>query len=185
MAEFDAIPEDLPQYPVYICNLPYNIDESEFRSMFAEAGEIITSRLFANPGGRKTGSAIVNYRHKASAVRAFRKFHDFPLNGRTLHLEWGKDVSEKYLHELPPSRRASYREPPREPDPPPMPAYPQYQPYDFFAYAYPPAAPPYPPAYPPPYPGPMPPYPAAPMPPPPPHRRGAHPHRRFEEDPPR
>jgi RNA recognition motif-containing protein len=173
MSNFASIPEDLPQYPIYVSNLNYSMEEHELRALFAQTGDIRSARIFTGPNQRKTGSAIVNYRNKASAVRAMRKFNEMFLNGRTIFTEWGKDIAEKYLTpHAPPIRRSADRAPqpphasipypplppPHYPPPPSYPAPPQglppYSPlppgypgqYPFYPFPFPPPG--YPAQYP-------------------------------------
>jgi RNA recognition motif-containing protein len=192
MSSFASIPEDLAQYPIYVSNLSYTMEEHELKALFAQTGEILSARVFTGPSQRKTGSAIVNYRSKASAVRAMRKFNEMFLNGRTIYTEWGKDIAEKYLTpQAPPIRRSAERtpQPPHVPSPYPplLQPPPQYPPAPQPPPQYPPASqgPPHypsapqPPAqYPPPpqgYPGQYPYYPY-PYPPPPPGYPGQYPY---------
>jgi hypothetical protein len=108
----------------------------------------VSSRLFTNAGQRKIGSGIINFRHKSSAIRAFREFDQTEISGRKVHMEWGKDIAEKYLHELPPLRRSGPKESDRvrrESDAPPPPsryaaplAPPSMPGYEYYQYAYPP-----------------------------------------------
>jgi hypothetical protein len=182
---FSAIPEDLPEYPIYIWNLSYKLEDEDLRALFGRTGDIASCQMFRAPTGRKTGAAIVNYRHKSGAVRAIHEFGEMYLHGRTMHLEWGKDIAAKYLdeHKAPaahkrPPKALPFRAPPGFPPQGQFAPPPPYLPPAYAAPAYAPPAGAYDPAwyggappaygayggapYAPPYPAPFPAYPPPP-----------------------
>jgi RNA recognition motif-containing protein len=101
---FDAIPNDLPQYALFVSNLNYKMEEGELRALFEQTGEVLSAKLFTGSDGRRNGMGIVNYKHKMPAVEALQRFGNTQCNGRTLHVEWGKDIAQRFLSGYRPSR---------------------------------------------------------------------------------
>ena len=131
----DNIPDNLPHYPVFVSNLTYSTGEDELRALFSQVPGFLSVRLFTKSDGKRNGMGIVNYKTKQAGYDAIARFANSQFNGRTLRVEWGRELTDKY--DVP-------RAPRHAPAPPPQDWYqypyqypPQYD-YQYPPYQYPP-----------------------------------------------
>lgn len=140
----DNIPDNLPHYPVFVSNLTYSTGEDELRALFSQVPGFLSVRLFTKSDGKRNGMGIVNYKTKQSGYDAITRFANTQFNGRTLRVEWGRELTDKYDAPNPP--RTPRGAPPPPPPPPEWGGYqypypPQYPPYQYpgqYEYQYPP-----------------------------------------------
>ena len=116
----DNIPDNLPHYPVFVSNLTYSTGEDELRALFSQVPGFLSVRLFTKSDGKRNGMGIVNYKTKQAGYDAIARFANSQFNGRTLRVEWGRELTDKY-------------DVPRAPRPAPAPPQP---PQDWYQYPY-------------------------------------------------
>ncbi len=70
---------------LYVGNLPFSTTEEELRSMFAQAGNVVSVALIKDRDtGRSRGFAFVEFSTQAEAEKAVGLFNDTPLDNRSL-----------------------------------------------------------------------------------------------------
>lgn len=70
---------------LYVGNLPFNTTEEELRTMFAQAGNVVSVSLIKDRDtGRSRGFAFVEFSTQAEAEKAVSLFNNTPLDNRTL-----------------------------------------------------------------------------------------------------
>jgi cold-inducible RNA-binding protein len=84
---------------LYVGNLPFNVTEEDLRSMFVQAGNVISVSLIKDRDtGRSRGFAFVELSTQAEAEKAVSLFNNTQLDNRTLkvNLARPRDDSGKY-----------------------------------------------------------------------------------------
>jgi RNA recognition motif-containing protein len=84
---------------LYVGNLPFSTTEEDLRSMFAQAGTVVSVSLIKDRDtGRSRGFAFVEFNSQAEAEKAVSLFNNTPLENRTLkvNLARPKEDSGKY-----------------------------------------------------------------------------------------
>jgi cold-inducible RNA-binding protein len=70
---------------LYVGNLPFSTTEEELRTMFAQAGNVVSVSLIKDRDtGRSRGFAFVEFTTQAEAEKAVSLFNNTPLDNRTL-----------------------------------------------------------------------------------------------------
>ncbi len=70
---------------LYVGNLPFNTTEEELRSLFAQAGTVVSVALIKDRDtGRSRGFAFVELSTQAEAEKAVSLFNNTPLDNRTI-----------------------------------------------------------------------------------------------------
>jgi RNA recognition motif-containing protein len=84
---------------LYVGNLPFSTTEEDLRSMFAQAGTVVSVSLIKDRDtGRSRGFAFVEFSNQAEAEKAVSLFNNTPLDNRTLKVNIArpKEDSGKY-----------------------------------------------------------------------------------------
>ncbi len=84
---------------LYVGNLPFKTTEEDLRSMFAQAGTVLSVSLIKDrETGRSRGFAFVELSNQAEAEKAVSLFNNTPLDNRTLkvNLARPREDSGKY-----------------------------------------------------------------------------------------
>ena len=84
---------------LYVGNLPFSTTEEDLRSMFAQAGNVVSVSLLKDRDtGRSRGFAFVEFNTQAEAEKAVSLFNNTPLENRNLkvNLARPKEDSGKY-----------------------------------------------------------------------------------------
>jgi len=84
---------------LYVGNLPFSTTEDDLRSMFAQAGTVVSVSLIKDRDtGRSRGFAFVELSNQAEAEKAVSLFNNTPLDDRTIkvNLARPKEDSSKY-----------------------------------------------------------------------------------------
>ncbi len=70
---------------LYVGNLPFNTTEEELRTLFAQAGTVVSVALIKDRDtGRSRGFAFVELSTQAEAEKAVSLFNNTPLDNRTI-----------------------------------------------------------------------------------------------------
>ncbi len=70
---------------LYVGNLPFNTTEEDLRTMFSQAGTVVSVSLIKDRDtGRSRGFAFVEFNTQAEAEKAVSLFNNTPLDNRTL-----------------------------------------------------------------------------------------------------
>jgi cold-inducible RNA-binding protein len=84
---------------LYVGNLPFSTTEEDLRSMFSQAGTVVSVSLIKDRDtGRSRGFAFVELTTQAEAEKAVSLFNNTPLDNRTLkvNLARPKEDSGKF-----------------------------------------------------------------------------------------
>ena len=84
---------------LYVGNLPFSTTEEDLRTMFAQAGTVVSVSLIKDrDSGRSRGFAFVELSTQAEAEKAVSLFNNTPLENRSLkvNLARPKEDSEKF-----------------------------------------------------------------------------------------
>ena len=84
---------------LYVGNLPFSTTEEDLRSMFAQAGTVISVSLIKDRDtGRSRGFAFVELSTQAEAEKAVSLFNNTPLENRSLkvNLARPKEDNDKF-----------------------------------------------------------------------------------------
>ncbi len=70
---------------LYVGNLPFSTTEEDLRSMFSQAGNVVSVALIKDRDtGRSRGFAFVEFSSQAEAEKAVSLFNNTPLDNRNL-----------------------------------------------------------------------------------------------------
>ncbi len=84
---------------LYVGNLPFSTTEEDLRSMFSQAGNVVSVALIKDRDtGRSRGFAFVEFSSQAEAEKAVSLFNNTPLDNRNLkvNLARPKEDSGKF-----------------------------------------------------------------------------------------
>ena len=84
---------------LYVGNLPFSTTEEDLRTMFSQAGTVVSVSLIKDRDtGRSRGFAFVEFNTQAEAEKAVSLFNNTPLENRNLkvNLARPKEDSGKY-----------------------------------------------------------------------------------------
>lgn len=84
---------------LYVGNLPFSTTEEELRTMFTQAGNVVSVSLIKDRDtGRSRGFAFVEFATQAEAEKAVSLFNNTPLENRNLkvNLARPKEDSGKF-----------------------------------------------------------------------------------------
>ena len=80
---------------LYVGNLPFSTTEEELRTMFAQAGNVVSVSLIKDRDtGRSRGFAFVEFGTQAEAEKAVSLFNNTPLDNRTLKVNLARPKEE-------------------------------------------------------------------------------------------
>ena len=80
---------------LYVGNLPFSTTEEELRTMFAQAGKVVSVSLIKDRDtGRSRGFAFVEFATQAEAEKAVSLFNNTPLDNRTLKVNLARPKEE-------------------------------------------------------------------------------------------
>lgn len=80
---------------LYVGNLPFNTTEEELRTMFTQAGNVVSVSLIKDRDtGRSRGFAFVEFATQAEAEKAVSMFNNTPLENRTLKVNLARPREE-------------------------------------------------------------------------------------------
>jgi RNA recognition motif-containing protein len=80
---------------LYVGNLPFSTTEDELRTMFAQAGNVVSVSLIKDRDtGRSRGFAFVEFSTQAEAEKAVSLFNNTPLENRTLKVNLARPREE-------------------------------------------------------------------------------------------
>ncbi|KAI7898207.1 uncharacterized protein BX663DRAFT_525571 [Cokeromyces recurvatus] len=72
---------------ISIDNLHYNVTEKDVEELFSTIGKVLRARLFYDPSGRSTGSAVVKYETQQDAEKAIEKYNNVELDGQPMRIQ--------------------------------------------------------------------------------------------------
>jgi RNA recognition motif-containing protein len=80
---------------LYVGNLPFSTTEEELKSMFAQAGNVVSVSLIKDRDtGRSRGFAFVEFSSQAEAEKAVSLFNNTPLDNRTIKVNIARPREE-------------------------------------------------------------------------------------------
>ncbi|MBI4317014.1 MAG: RNA-binding protein [Chloroflexi bacterium] len=81
---------------LYVGNLPYSTTEDELRTLFGQAGTVVSVDLPSDRyTGRPRGFGFVDMESTAEAEEAVRKFDGYSLENRSIRVEIAKERKER------------------------------------------------------------------------------------------
>ena len=80
-------PLDLDQTRLYITNLPYNLEEADFKKAFDKYGNITKVKLPKEYDGKTKGFGFITFEKEEEAMRAFSELDSKVLFGRIIHVK--------------------------------------------------------------------------------------------------
>ena len=81
---------------LYVGNLPYTTTEEDLRTLFAQAGEVVSVSLIKdNYSGRSKGFAFVEMGTQSEAEDSISKFNGFSFNTRELKVSIARPREER------------------------------------------------------------------------------------------
>jgi len=80
---------------LYVGNLPFSTTEEDLRTMFAQAGTVVSVSLIKDRDtGRSRGFAFVEFSTQAEAEKAVSLFNNTPLENRNLKVNLARPREE-------------------------------------------------------------------------------------------
>ncbi len=80
---------------LYVGNLPFSTTEEELRTMFSQAGTVVSVSLIKDRDtGRSRGFAFVEFNTQAEAEKAVSLFNNTPLENRNLKVNLARPREE-------------------------------------------------------------------------------------------
>ena len=80
---------------LYVGNLPFSTTEEELRTLFAQAGTVVSVALIKDRDtGRSRGFAFVELSTQAEAEKAVSLFNNTPLDNRTIKVNLARPREE-------------------------------------------------------------------------------------------
>ena len=84
------------QKKLYVGGLSYNLDVEEVRSLFVQAGEVISINIIKDKmTGQSRGFGFVEMATEAQAADAIKRFHGKELGGRNLIVNESKPQEKR------------------------------------------------------------------------------------------
>jgi len=80
---------------LYIKNLPLEVDEAEFRSMFEKYGKVTSAVITMDNEGKSKGFGFVNYENHEDAAKAVDDLHEKDYKGQQLYVARAQRKSER------------------------------------------------------------------------------------------
>ena len=72
---------------IFVGNLPFRLDESDFRGMFEEYGEVASAKIImARETGRSRGFGFVEMPNDSDANSAIEGLNDYEIQGRNIRV---------------------------------------------------------------------------------------------------
>jgi len=80
---------------LYIKNLPLEVDEAEFRSMFEKYGKVTSAVITMDNEGKSKGFGFVNFENHEDAAKAVDDLHEKDYKGQQLYVARAQRKSER------------------------------------------------------------------------------------------
>ena len=84
-------------FRLYVGGIPYTATEEDLKSLFSQAGEVISSTIIRDRemGNRSKGFGFVEMSSDAEVTKAIEMFHDSEMDGRRLTVNKARPREEK------------------------------------------------------------------------------------------
>ena len=83
------------RFPLYIVNIPVNVNEDQLKTMFNQCGEVIHSKCLAPKEGRSCTVGFITFATEEEAEKAISMFNETRLDGQTLRVDYTKSFKEQ------------------------------------------------------------------------------------------
>jgi len=95
---------------VYVGNLPFSVDSSALKKLFASYGDIEECTIIEDKfSGRSKGFGFVTFKDEASAKKAISGMNDKEIEGRKLKVNEAKPIDPDAPRRAPPRRDFNQR----------------------------------------------------------------------------
>lgn len=71
---------------LHVSNLHYNVSNNDIKELFSDIGPVRKAVVHYDKSGRSLGTAEVTFLSRDAAVRAIKKYHNLPLDGRPMSI---------------------------------------------------------------------------------------------------
>jgi RNA recognition motif-containing protein len=83
-------PSKDPSLRLFVGSLPYRLTEGQLLEMFAPFGRVVSLKIMHTPWGKSRGLGFVEFDNLASAIAAKTKLHNYPLEDRTIIVDYAQ-----------------------------------------------------------------------------------------------
>ena len=95
MVETEEEEDNSANTQVYVMGLPWQTEDSEFRALMAEAGELTKAEVLKTKAGKSLGRGVADYASPAAAANAIQMLNQRELSGRRLTLRYNRQSAMK------------------------------------------------------------------------------------------
>lgn len=71
---------------LHVSNLHYNVSTNDIKELFSDIGPVRKAVVHYDKSGRSLGTAEVTFLSRDAAIRAIKKYHNLPLDGRPMSI---------------------------------------------------------------------------------------------------